>query len=257
MIKLLAKIGRLGTVIIITLIAVVASLAITMVAVTLLNDQGNALHTEIAVMLAAGIPMLVTPAIAWFLVGLLLRVHRVEQEMRSLASYDSLTGLPSRHAFFENANHYVSLAQREKSSFSVMIIDLDHFKSINDRYGHPASDAVLKLFADVVNSVARRSDIIGRLGGEEFAIVLPSTNTSEALEFSERLHHAINQAVLKYKHSAIRYTVSIGLSEFDTDSEDNIDDLLARADLALYQAKQSGRNQTATFNPQLTQAAAG
>jgi len=257
MIKLLAKIGRLGTVIIITLIAVVASLAITLAAVTLLNDQGNALHTEIAVMLAAGIPLLVTPPIAWFLVDLLLRVHRVEQEMRSLASYDSLTGLPSRHAFFDNAKNYVSLAQREKSPFSVMIIDLDHFKSINDRFGHPAGDAVLKLFADVVNSVARRSDIIGRLGGEEFGMVLPSTNTSEALEFSERLHHAINQAVLKYKGNAIRYTASIGLSEFDSDSEDSIDDLLARADLALYQAKQSGRNQTATFNPQLTQAAAG
>ena len=138
-----------------------------------------------------------------------------------------------------------------------IMADIDLFKSINDRYGHPAGDAVLKLFADVVNSVARRSDIMGRLGGEEFAIVLPSTNTSEALEFSERLHHAINQAVLKYNGSAIRYTASIGLSEFDTDSADGIDDLLARADLALYQAKQSGRNQTATFNPQLTQAAAG
>jgi len=257
MIKLLAKIGRLGTVIIITLIAVVASLAATMAAVTLLNDQGYGLHTEIAAILAACIPLLVTPPIAWFLVDLLLRVHRVEQEMRALASYDSLTGLPSRHAFFDSAHNYVSLAQREKNPFSVMIIDLDHFKSINDRYGHPAGDAVLKLFGDVVNSVTRRSDIVGRLGGEEFAIVLPSTNTSKALEFSERLHHAINQAVLKYKGSAIRYTVSIGLSEFDTDSEDSIDDLLARADLALYQAKQSGRNQTATFNPQLTQAAAG
>ena len=85
----------------------------------------------------------------------------------------------------------------------------------------------------------------------------PSTSTSEALEFSERLHHAIGQAVLKYKDDAIRYTASIGLSEFDAESADSIDDLLARADLALYQAKQSGRNQTATFNPRLTQAAAG
>ena len=257
MIKLLAKIGRLSTVIVITLIAVVASLAATMATVTLLNNQGYALHSEIAAILAACSPLLIAPPIAWFLVGLLLRIHEVEQEMRSLASYDSLTGLPSRHAFFDNANNYVSLARREQIIFCVMIIDLDHFKSINDRYGHPAGDAVLKLFADVVNSVARSSDIMGRLGGEEFALVLPSTNTSKALEFSERLHHAINQAVLKYKGSAIRYTASIGLSEFDTDSGDSLDDLLARADLALYQAKQSGRNQTATFNPQLTQAAAG
>lgn len=257
MIKLLARIGRLNTVIIITLIAVAASLAATMAAVDLLNNRGYGLHTEIAAALAACIPLVVAPPIVWYLVDLLLRIHRVEQEMRALASYDSLTGLPSRHAFFDNANNYVSLARRESKTFSVMIIDLDHFKSINDRYGHPAGDAVLKLFADVLNSVVRRSDITGRLGGEEFAIVLPSTNISEALEFSGRLHHAIGQAVLKYKGSAIRYTASIGLSEFETDSGNNVDELLARADLALYQAKQSGRNQTAVFNPQLTQAAAG
>jgi len=257
MVKLLAKIGRLGTVVIVTLIAVSASLGATLVAVTRLNQQGYGLHTEIAALLSAGIALVVALPIAWFLVGLLLRVYRVEQEMRGLASYDSLTGLLSRHAFFDNANNYVSLAQREHRAFAVMLIDLDHFKQINDRYGHAAGDAVLKLFADVTNSVARRSDIVGRVGGEEFAIVLPSTTAVEALEFSERLHTAINKAVLTFKDKAIKYTASIGLTEFDTDSEDSIDDLLARADLALYQAKHSGRNQTATFNPQLTQAAAG
>jgi len=138
-----------------------------------------------------------------------------------------------------------------------MIVDLDHFTMINDRHGNPAGEAVLELFADVVNSVTRRSNIVGRLGSGEFAMALPSTMTSEALEFSETLHDAINKAVLKFKGKAIKYTASIGLTEFDNDSEDGIDELLVRADLALYQAKQSGRNQTATFNPQLTQAAAG
>ena len=257
MVKHLAKIGRLNTVIIISLIAASASLGTTMVAVTLLNNQGFGLNTEIAAILSAAIALVVAPPIVWFLVDLLLRVHRVEQEMRCLASYDSLTGLLSRHAFFDNANNYVSLAKREHRPFSVMIIDLDHFKLINDRYGHPAGDAVLRLFADVTNSVARRSDIVGRLGGEEFAIVLPNTSAAEALEFSQRLHTAINKAVLTFQDKVIKYTASIGLTEFDTGSEDSIDDLLARADLALYQAKHSGRNQTATFNPQLTQAAAG
>jgi diguanylate cyclase (GGDEF)-like protein len=257
MIKLLAKIGRVNTVSIIILIAVLASLGATLVAVTLLNQQGFGLHTEIAAKLSVCIALVVTPPLAWFLVDLLLRVHRDEQEMRSLASYDSLTGLLSRHAFFDNANNYVSLAQREHRPFSVMLIDLDHFKLINDRYGHPAGDAVLKLFADVANSVARRSDIVGRLGGEEFAVVLPNTTAAEAVEFSQRLHTAINQAVLTFNDSAIRYTASIGLTEFETDSEDSIHDLLARADLALYQAKRSGRNQTAIFCPELTQAAAG
>ena len=256
MIRLLAKMGRASTVSIITLIAVLASLGATLVAVTLLNHEGFGLHAEIAAKLAIGIALVVALPIIWFLVDLLLRVHRVEQEMRSLASYDSLTGLLSRHAFFDNANNYVSLAQREHRPFSVMIIDLDHFKLINDRYGHPAGDAVLKLFADVTNSVARRSDIVGRLGGEEFAVVLPSTTAAEALEFSQRMHAAINKAVLTFNDSAIRYTASIGLTESETDSGDSVDDLLARADLALYQAKRSGRNQTVIYDPLLTQAAA-
>lgn len=256
MIKLLANIGRFNTVVILTFMATMSSLAATLVGVILLNHRGFGLQTDTAAWLAVGVALVVTLPFAWFLVGMLLRVHRDEQEMRSLASYDSLTGLLSRHAFFDNASNYVSLARREQKSFSVVIIDLDHFKKINDRYGHPAGDAVLKLFADVVNSVARRSDIIGRIGGEEFAIVLPSTASSEGLEFCERLHQAIDKAVLKFNGSAIRYTVSIGLSEFDNGSEDSIDDLLARADLALYQAKQAGRNQTATFNPQINQAAA-
>jgi diguanylate cyclase (GGDEF)-like protein len=256
MIKHLASIGRFNSVVILAFMTALSSLTVTLVAVILLNNLGLGLQTDIAAYLAVGVALVVTLPFAWFLIDLLLRVHRDEQEMRRLASYDSLTGLLSRHAFFDNANNYVSLAKREEKPFSVLIIDLDHFKLINDRYGHPAGDAVLKLFADVVNSVARRSDIVGRLGGEEFAVVLPSTRSSEALEFSERLHHAIDQAVLKFNDSAIRYTVSIGLAEFDHDSGDTIDDLLARADLALYQAKQAGRNQTATFKAQLDQAAA-
>lgn len=257
MIRLLQRIGRINGVIVVTAIAAAASLCVTMIAITALNSQGYSLNVEIAAILSACVAAAVAPPISWFLLDSLLRAHALEQEMRSLSSYDSLTGLLSRHAFFDNANNYVSLATREKKAFAVMIIDLDHFRLINDRHGRPAGDAVLKLFADIVNSVARRSDIIGRLGGEEFAMVLPSTATTEALEFSERLHGAINKAVLKFEGKVIKYTVSIGLTEFDTDSADSIDELLARADLALYQAKQSGRNQTATFNPQITRAAAG
>ena len=255
MIGLLVKIGRFNAVVGITAVAALASLAVTMTATTLLNLQGLVLSPSLAAVFATAVPLLVTPPLAWLLVGMLLRLQRAEQEMRSLASYDSLTGLLSRHAFFESAQQYLSLARREDRRCAVMIIDLDHFKSINDRYGHPAGDAVLKLFADVFNSVARRSDIIGRIGGEEFAVLLPNTGTAEALEFSDRLHRAINQAVLKFDNHAIRYTASIGLTE--NEAEDSLDDLLARADLALYQAKQAGRNQTATFNPQLGRADAG
>jgi len=256
MIRLMARIGRFNTVVILGALAALAALAVTLLAAALLERRGFVLQTGVAAYLAVAVALVVTLPLASWLVDLLLRVHRDEQEMRSLASYDSLTGLLSRHAFFDNTNNYVSLAKREQKTFSVLIIDLDHFKQINDRYGHPAGDAVLKLFADVVNSVARRSDIIGRLGGEEFGMVLPSTTASEALEFAERLHQAIDKAVLKFNGSAIRYTVSVGLAEYDTDPAVSIDDLLARADQALYRAKQSGRNQTAIYNPQLNHAAA-
>ena len=188
LINLLAKFGHSRFVAIISICATIAAVSVTCGAVLLLNSVGFDIRLHLAVPLAIIVPLVVTPLISWIPVGLTLRSLRLEKEMRNLASYDSLTGLLSRHAFFENANRAISLANRNGAAFAVLIIDLDHFKKINDRYGHPAGDAVLKLFADVVNSVARRSDIVGRLGGEEFAMLLPSTDTDKALEFCERLH---------------------------------------------------------------------
>ena len=98
---------------------------------------------------------------------------------------------------------------------------------------------------------------IQRLGGKEFAMVLPSTAAAEALELSQRLHAAINKTVLNFYYYAIRYNANIGLTEFGTASEGIVDALAASADLALYQARQAGRNQTVSFNPRLTRAAAG
>ena len=117
MIRLLAKIGRLKTVVIITIIAAAASIAITASAVVFLNHYGFDIRLNIAIAFAAGVPLAVAPPISWVLVGLMLRIYKIEEEMRNLASYDSLTGLLSRHAFFENANSYVSLAKREIGCF--------------------------------------------------------------------------------------------------------------------------------------------
>ncbi len=256
MIKLMASAGRPRTVAVISIVASAASIALVAIAGVLLDGFGIAMNYNIAIPLAGIVPLLVAPALTWYLIGLMLHIARLEEEMRSLASYDALTGLLSRHAFFDRANNYVSLARRDRSLFSVLIVDLDHFKAINDQYGDPAGDAVLRLFADLVNSIARRSDLVGRLGGEEFAMVLPSTGTREALDFSERLHDAIHKAVLKHGDKLIEYTASVGLTSFDPDSDENLDSLLARADLALYEAKANGRNQTAVFTDQNAQTAA-
>ena len=255
MIKLLANIGRFNTVVMMTIIAAVASIAITTIAVTILNSYGMDLRLKSAITIAALISLAVATPICWVLVSLIWRMYQAEEELRNPASNDSLTGLLSRHAFFSNANNYVSLATREKTIFSVMIIDLDHFQVINQKHGQLAGDAVLKHFASVVNAVARSSDITGRLGGEEFAVVLPSTTTREAIEFSDRLHTAVNKSVLKHNDVIIKYTASIGLTSFEPSTSISIDELLARADLALYQAKREGHNQTSTFNPAVKQVA--
>ena len=257
MIKLLAKIGRFNTVVIIAIVAAVASVVVTGIVVSFLNSHGSEIGLKPAMVFAAVIPMIVAPPICWYLVNLIWRMIQAEDELRNPASNDVLTGLLSRHAFFSSANNYVSLAVREKTIFSVMIIDLDHFKLISDKQGEAAAEAVLKHFAKILNSVARGSDITGRLGGEEFAAVLPSTTTREAIEFSDRLHQALNKAVLKHNDEVINYTASIGLTSFEPNSKVSIDELLARADLALYQAKREGHNQTSTFNPAVRQTAAG
>ena len=248
LINWLEKFGHAKSVAILSVCATIAAVVVTSGVILALNSVGFDIRLHLAVPLAIIVPLVVTPLISWVPVGLTLRTFSLEKEMRNLASYDSLTGLLSRHAFLENAGRAISLANRNEAAFAVLIIDLDHFKKINDKYGHPAGDAVLKLFADVVNSVARRSDISGRLGGEEFAMLLPNTDTEKAQEFCERLHQEIGKAVLKYQDSIIRYTVSIGLTAARHGELESIENLLAHADLALYQAKRDGRNRTAVFN---------
>ncbi len=252
-IQFLARLGRGKTVALVTLVCATASLLLTGLLVTLLNSAGYGLDLAIALQIAVVVSGLVAAPTSWFLIDLLLGIYRIEEEMRELASHDSLTGLLSRHAFFKAAGNHFSLARREGKIFSMLIVDLDYFKAINDFYGHAAGDAVLKLFADVTNSVSRQSDIIGRIGGEEFAMLLPSTTTEEALEFSGRLHAAINKATLTHNQAIIQYTASIGLTSFTPDSKDSIDSLLAQADTALYQAKHLGRNQTAVYIDPATQ----
>ncbi|MFT5505349.1 MAG: diguanylate cyclase [Gammaproteobacteria bacterium] len=242
--------GRLRTVLLITLVSMVISILVTSILIAILNQNGFLVPFGPSLSIAALVPLIVAPIVSWYLVGLMLKVMALEQEMRNLASYDSLTGLLSRHAFFTNAEKYYWLAHREKVVFSIAIVDLDFFKSINDQYGHPAGDAVLKLFGEIALSVSRQSDFIGRLGGEEFIMLLPRTNSEEAYDFAFRLHEAINKAVLNFEQQAIRYTASIGIAEYQPDTNVNLDRLVANADIALYQAKHDGRNQTVVFKEQ-------
>jgi diguanylate cyclase (GGDEF)-like protein/PAS domain S-box-containing protein len=165
----------------------------------------------------------------------------MEARLEELATHDSLTGVMNRTAFFERASIEIGRARRSRLPLSVIMIDLDYFKLINDAFGHAAGDLTLKAFADLCRSHLRPHDCIGRLGGEEFACVLAGAGRAEAMLIAERLRLAAEDLAIEGAPSMLRLTISIGVSDVHGSDED-ISASLARADLALYGAKMRGRN---------------
>ncbi|WP_299806712.1 GGDEF domain-containing protein [uncultured Shewanella sp.] len=243
--KTIQKLGRLNTVIFVTVLSILASVSITVMAFYLRQNGGV---TNIAILLATVTPLTVAPLASWHLVGLLMKVDRLEKEMRLLAMLDPLTELLNRRAFFKDADSHILRAKQERRTLSVIALDLDRFKSINDDYGHGAGDIVLRHFAATIKANCRTSDLIGRIGGEEFALLLPNTSAAAAYALAERLHIALRQAVVKHDYSSIGYTVSAGVISLVPKKADNIETLLNKADRSLYLAKETGRNCTVVFD---------
>lgn len=167
---------------------------------------------------------------------------------RVAASIDPLTGIFNRRGFAEATKRIIEREASANRPVTVMILDIDHFKSINDRFGHPAGDQVLKEFAQIVTGTLRMTDLCGRIGGEEFAALLPCP-IDEALIAAERVREAFASADLVIDQAAIETTVSIGVAGGPAGTE--LDVLLAAADTALYKAKRGGRNrvESATEEP--------
>jgi diguanylate cyclase (GGDEF)-like protein len=178
----------------------------------------------------------------------LAHVAMNELELRRLASTDALTGVASRRAFKDEAGKFVALARRHRSALSCITLDLDHFKSINDTYGHAAGDQVLSAVSLLVTGQLRRTDLFGRLGGEEFAVLLPHTDQHRAYEAAEKLRLAIRTLKIPGSHPPIAVSGSFGVAGLDPVGDD-IDSLLQKADEALYAAKRAGRNRSAVWQP--------
>ena len=169
------------------------------------------------------------------------RREELAAELHRQASVDVLTGTASRRHFFTLAPQLTEQCRRDGSPLSVLLIDLDHFKQINDRHGHAAGDRVLGHFGEVCRSVLRSEDLIGRLGGEEFAILLSDTPVSAAEAVASRLLRTAEEAEVQVGPDSVAgYGMSIGITQAQPDDA-ALDDALARADRALYQAKQHGR----------------
>lgn len=195
--------------------------------------------------LTVATPLVVAPLASWIPIHLLIAIGRLEAEMRILASQDALTMLLNRRAFIEKLELQAKLAKRGSDRLSVVMLDLDFFKKVNDTYGHAGGDAVLKSFSKVLASHLRDGDFVGRIGGEEFCATLVNTDAIGAVKYAEKILRAVRNTSVTVGHKQIRYTTSIGVAEFSI--PESTDTLLAHADEALYAAKRDGRDQVKFF----------
>jgi diguanylate cyclase (GGDEF)-like protein len=191
------------------------------------------------------IPALIAPWFSWYFVKSFMKLHRLELEMRELATFDSLTKVYTRKMFFENAKNIFELNKRDKKPFSVLYIDLDNFKPINDTFGHHIGDEVLKVFGKILLENKRKSDIVGRTGSEEFAIVLPQTNQFDAYEYAEKIRIKVSEINLEYEDVKLNFTISIGVASYNRNK--TLKEIFTYADESLYKAKKEAKNKVVLY----------
>jgi len=182
-------------------------------------------------------------------VVLLFRQLRIRSILRKLAKTDSLTGLSNRKTLFKQGNKLFKTAIDQQKNLSVILFDIDYFKNINDSYGHQTGDEMIKAVSSLGTEIMRSRDVFSRLGGEEFAAILPDTTLDQAKAFAERLKEKVESFSLPGKEIKVTVTISAGVANTSQIQED-FDSLLNAADQAMYSAKNAGRNHVCCFHPQ-------
>ena len=181
-------------------------------------------------------------ALAFLIFG--LYVGSSEKKIEEQALVDPLTGLGNRNKFYLLAEYELERSHRYQDRLSLAIMDIDHFKNINDTHGHVTGDKVLISVADTISATLRKADIAVRWGGEEFVLLMPGTTLKESGEISERVRKSIEAGTY---HKGVKVTVSIGITDFTRG--DSLETMIKRADKALYDAKDTGRNRVLTNAP--------
>jgi diguanylate cyclase (GGDEF)-like protein len=168
-------------------------------------------------------------------------------ELRYQATVDGLTQLPNRRFWFEQSQRILALAERAAQPHAVLLMDADHFKQINDSYGHDVGDRVLLAIGQILQQAVRKSDLVGRYGGEEFVMLLPETDAPTALQIAERIRQSVAEQSLVIGEHRLTVTISLGVTTTDGQPL-NLAALLHQADQALYAAKRAGRNRTCLWH---------
>jgi two-component system cell cycle response regulator len=183
------------------------------------------------------------------------RLSQTQAALRDLSTRDGLTGLYNYREFHRQTTEEVERCRRYGRTFSLLMLDIDHFKAINDTYGHLAGDDALRALAAAIQREVRPTDVIARYGGEEFVMVLPETSGSGALALAERLCRGVAEHTISLsKDQTLSLSVSIGVAAYPEDA-DSVHKLLSAADQALYVAKSEGRNRACRWSPARGQAA--
>jgi len=197
----------------------------------------SALFSNIFIALSVGIISFVG-----YLFLMLKTLHRHYQEFKRLSRHDPLTKIRNRRSFFELSEQVLTIAKRTKQPLSLIMIDIDNFKHINDTYGHIIGDEILIHLVNSINTLIRKSDIFARFGGEEFIILLPETDLSGSVELCEKIRTYIENTIFSDGNISVPFTISLGTCEFQ--EEKLLRELIQKADTALYQSKLNGRNLT-------------
>jgi diguanylate cyclase (GGDEF)-like protein len=175
-------------------------------------------------------------------------LEKTKDQLNYLATVDPLTNTFNRRHFLELSERRIKRVQTSNGHASFLLFDIDHFKKVNDEYGHIIGDQVLQGMAQICMNNLRTDDILGRFGGEEFVILLPETKLEDARNIAERLRRLIAETPIETDIGPIRTTISIGIAIKEKTAAISIDQLLSRADRAMYRAKQAGRNRVSIWN---------
>lgn len=224
---------------VIMLLATLVAVILTSLSVSDLPDYIQ----QRTILIAIVLPLLIAPPAIAYTIGREVENHRLMLQINRLAHTDGMTGLANRRAFMGQAEEALIGHDYEAEGLAVFIVDLDHFKRVNDQYGHDAGDIVLKCVSDRMARALPRAALLARLGGEEFAVMVKHKSMADLHDIADSLREAVGATPCNVGAYAITVTISIGIGL--SDARDTISDVLSRADVALYDAKHDGRNRIA------------
>jgi diguanylate cyclase (GGDEF)-like protein len=249
------RLGIAKAVLVLSVAVVLSSLGLVMLSNALMPPPPR--FVMFSLVLSVIIPALLAPLVAWLVIRLMFESEHALRVAERLAVTDPLTLVFNRRHFFREGERELALAVTRRSTLSLLLLDVDSFKSVNDLHGHASGDQVLRAVATACNSVLRDHDLLARFGGEEFAMLLPATGPDEAGAIAERVRSAVEALIVPSSgREAIRTTVSIGVASADASSL-SLDHLLAHADRAMYLAKRGGRNRVISALVGMQSAATG